>query len=1374
LAIGLAQGSGLIEDDTKLPLVMAPITYLRSALHLWSDHLFGGAVTQSVGLFVPMGPYFALTQFLHVPVWCAERVWLALLLTVGCWGVVRLAEAIGIGRPYARVLAGLAYCTTPIVLSWTTTTAALLAVVLLPWVLRPLVIGSREGSPRRAAGRSGLAVALMGGANATVVFAVLPVAVIWLLTRSPGPRRRALMGWWIVAVGCACLWWVIALVLAGKYGYNYLPYTETAADTTSTTSAFEALRGASYWTDYYALGGALLPGAWTVVSSSVVIVGTTVVTALGLAGLCRRIPERFFLVASMAFGVVVIAVGYAGASGSPIASTVQQLLDTGLTPLRNVSKFAPDVALPLALGLASVLSWEPRRRVGRTRPGVGATALVVAIALLASAAVVIAATPFWRLQLYGSGGFQSIPSYWTQAGQWLQAHQDHRSALLVPGANSAQYTWGDPVDEPLEVVGNTSLVWSDVISLGSNGSTQMLSTVERALDEGTSPPGLAQYLSREGIEYVVERNDLNLTTTGAPPPAQVHQVLSDTPGLTEVSSFGPILPEHQVQVGSLPVYDSQSHLRLRAVEIFRVAGSVSEVRTYPAANPVVVSGDVGSLLPLEGFGLLRGRASVLAGDPLAGQAAKARQATWMATDGNQRRDVGFGAVRDNESYLLGPHESLDSKPVDIPLTYSVVPGTQHQTVEAPIGAASVSSSSFGSSTLSDEPAQGPAAAFDGDPTTAWVANATNDSVGQWLSITFDHPMTLSTIKLTQYVGSPVQPSISEVSISTDRGSVRRVIPESMSAVRVRVPQGSSRFLRITVDAVRPATQPPADGIAAGVAIVNIGIPGLKFQENMQIPHDESAAYSGPQRNPPIVVLNRPLPNTNITLGSSVTDDPNMARTFVLPKPMATGISGFAVPVPGPDLEALLNFLTPASSTLQQVTASSWLGDLPRFRPENLFDNSGSPWIAGLGDPHPSLVISWNGTQTIDSITLTPTSEASRPTEIAISSPTQSPLALSVPPNGGTIDFAPIETNTLRIQILKFTPRKTLSPAYDSEMTIPVGLSSLRVHGSNPPAVPTPDRSYAFMLTCGQGPPITLDGVPTATSVSATLGDLLDLRPVRIYACTPPSGMPFTAGSHSVGAPPSSPPFEVMSLALGNAPSIFKSAVPLAARSARVEQWEAASRLIGVGAGPATYLVIPQNFNTAWVATLGGQALTPVRIDGWQQGYIVPAGRAGTVHLTMTPDTVFHLGLWLGAALLCALLLLTLLPTRRSPDDPTGPRPLPSFWLLAAGTVLALVLVGGPLALVALPLLWVARRWGGGVLAVVAWVAFVGAGVAVAWHAGALPTTMTGAFGQPAQIASVVAFAAVLCAAAGDRSLPRRRQKSSADRSVPVVVSHEIP
>ena len=66
-------------------------------------------------------------------------------------------------------------------------------------------------------------------------------------------------------------------------------------------------------------------------------------------------------------------------------------------------------------------------------------------------ALVLAATPFWRLQLYKPGGFTSVPSYWTQAGSWLDQHQGHGVALLVPGASFADYTWGDTNDEPLQV-----------------------------------------------------------------------------------------------------------------------------------------------------------------------------------------------------------------------------------------------------------------------------------------------------------------------------------------------------------------------------------------------------------------------------------------------------------------------------------------------------------------------------------------------------------------------------------------------------------------------------------------------------------------------------------------------------------------------------------------------------------------------------------------------------------------------------------------------------------------------------------------------------------------------------------------------------------
>ncbi len=498
LGVSFAQSPGLIEFDTKLPLSVSPISYFDSLLRLWNPSTFGGVVAQGVGFLMPQGLFNAVGYVLHIPVWVTERLWLATLLTVGCWGLIRLAEALGIGNRWARVIAGVAYCVAPIVVTWISTSGDLLAVMLLPWLLTPLVHGSKEGSTRRAAARSGVAFALMGGANGAVVVATLPVALIWLMTRTSGPRRRSLALWWVVAIGMACFWWVGALACLNHFGYNYLPFTETSAVTTSTASAFESIRGASFWINYFNLGGPYLRGAWILVSIPAVIVGTATVSALGLAGLCRRIPERLFLVTSLVFGVVVIMAGYPGAWGGPFSHTAQHLLQHQLAAFRNVSKFSPDVALPIALGLAWTLSAQRgsvRRSVTRLVPS--RAVLRVIVTVVAVAAVFLAAAPFLRGELYRSGGFTAIPSYWQKAGAFLNEHQGHENAVLVPGSNEfGDYTWGDPIDEPLEIVASTALEWRDVVPLGSNGYNQMMSAIEQALDNGTPTAGLAQFLSR--------------------------------------------------------------------------------------------------------------------------------------------------------------------------------------------------------------------------------------------------------------------------------------------------------------------------------------------------------------------------------------------------------------------------------------------------------------------------------------------------------------------------------------------------------------------------------------------------------------------------------------------------------------------------------------------------------------------------------------------------------------------------------------------------------------------------------------------------------------------------------------------------------------
>ena len=88
------------------------------------------------------------------------------------------------------------YALTPRVLAEITSNSAeLVPTMVLPWVLLPLIHGAERGSPRRAAALSGIALLFAGGTNAGATLAILPIPLIWLLTRTerPAPRRPVAM-----------------------------------------------------------------------------------------------------------------------------------------------------------------------------------------------------------------------------------------------------------------------------------------------------------------------------------------------------------------------------------------------------------------------------------------------------------------------------------------------------------------------------------------------------------------------------------------------------------------------------------------------------------------------------------------------------------------------------------------------------------------------------------------------------------------------------------------------------------------------------------------------------------------------------------------------------------------------------------------------------------------------------------------------------------------------------------------------------------------------------------------------------------------------------------------------------------------------------
>jgi hypothetical protein len=271
VALAAAQTPGRATSDTKIDLHVDPAGFLADVAATWSPtgdlgHVQGG---QYGGYLLPMAPFFALARALGASAWVAHRLWLAVILAVAAYGVVRLVDALA-GRPRGtvHVAAALVYVLNPYVtVLCGRTSITLLAYAALPWLLLCVHRGLR--SPRSWWWPAAFAVAVAltgGGVNAAVTaWAVLGPVLLALYERWTGAvGSRAL--WqltWRTGAVCAVTsaWWVVPVLVHAGYGVDFLPYTEQQGTIWGTTSAAESLRLMGYWVSYLGVGygGRLTP-----------------------------------------------------------------------------------------------------------------------------------------------------------------------------------------------------------------------------------------------------------------------------------------------------------------------------------------------------------------------------------------------------------------------------------------------------------------------------------------------------------------------------------------------------------------------------------------------------------------------------------------------------------------------------------------------------------------------------------------------------------------------------------------------------------------------------------------------------------------------------------------------------------------------------------------------------------------------------------------------------------------------------------------------------------------------------------------------------------------------------------------------------------
>jgi arabinofuranan 3-O-arabinosyltransferase len=1251
---------GRMTFDTKLGVDIDPVGFYQRLWHLWNPLEWQGSLQdQYIGYAFPMGLYYLVAHEVHLPVWIAERLWMSILIAVGFWGLVRLAEATGIGSRPTRLLAGAAFAVWP---TYTilvgSTSAALLPGIFATWAVIPLVrywsastgagaavTGARPPAPWAAAARSGLFVACMGGVNAASTLAALVLPGLYILTRSSAWDRRkwALFGWEVLAVLLATAWWLVPLFYQGKYGFNFLPYIEQSSTTTATMSADAVLRGAGNWVAYLNFGVPWLTAGSVLVASVWPVAAASVASGAGLAGLARRdLPEALWLRWTVLVAALWGLTGYAGPLGGPLHQQVQDVLNGALSALRNVYKIEPVLAAALCLGIAHVLArgvW--RRPAHGARRGRVAPVLAAVIALAALAGLCL---PFLNGQVLQPGSFAQVPSYWRQAAAFMASHAKDQTTLVVPADAHGIYTWGQPIDEPLEPLASSPWTEDSLVPYSGGGAANFVDGAEQAIESGTAQPGLAAYLARAGVRYVLVRNDLDPAQLGYVSPTVVHASLAAS-GFTRVASFGTPVPTPPAGEGtSLQVQAiSPSYA---PVEIYQAAKPADRpsgpVSVLPTSDTALVDGGPAALQQLEAQGLIGNQQPVVtAGQDGPGTPQAASQ---DVTDGNRRADTDFGATDNNTSYTYTateknpPDDSLGAAG-QAPRQLLPAGASGHQTVAVLRGAKSVTASSAGS-WLTEYPQGDPVNAFDANPGTAWVEGTTK-AAGQWLQIDFNHPMDLGTPVNVKLLDDIPRPVATRLTVTTATGSVDTATQVTGATQKLNIPSGTSSWLRITIDATRGGI---AGGPGAGIS--GVAIPGVWVTRFLQ----PSQTTSGPI---PSFSFERA---TSSSIGlPGQPPEAALNRTFTTTQRQRFQVAGTATAVPGAPLNSLLNSLSTGQPQLT-ITASSTFGSLPVFRPQNLLDGSSATgWVAS--GPDASVHLTWSGKREISEIELTAatTGIAAQPTQVLITSPAGT-RDLPVP-QGGVLHFAPLDTSQLTIKFIGVEATTSYNPLLGQTQQLPVGLAEVTVPALSSLNTGLPAASTPFKLACGQGPSLTVDGHTYQTSVSGTVADLTGFKALPVHLCTTGTALTLPAGRHWLTSPGSGLALTVGDLSLKNTPA--PAATTTAARSFHVTSWGDEHRTGTIGSGSQSYLEVHQAAAPGWTATLDGKQLKPATLDGWQQAFIVPAGAGGAVVMNYTPATGYHWALIVAIIAFAVLILLALWTRRR----PAGRPPRRTPWHL---------------------------------------------------------------------------------------------------------------
>ena len=1212
--VAFLQRPGEAYSDTRLELSADPSLFLARVADVWSSVTDLGHVQsgQFVGYLFPMGPWFAASDALGVPMWIAQRVWLGLLLALAAWGAVRLMdELFGPERGLAHAVAGLLFLLNPYTVTFTSRgTVSLLAYAALPWLMLAAHRGLRDPRGWRRPVAFALILSLAGGGvNAGVIAwaLVAPAALLVYEAAAGGRDWRDVwsFGWRAgVLAAAASAWWAVPVLLQGPYGEEFLSFTEQPGTIWGTSSLSESIRLLGFWVMYVGVGfgvtESFLPAGPTYLFGEGVIVASFLVPLLAFGGLLltRRWRYAAFF-ALLAVGSLLVM--YAGfPNGTPFRRFLLFAYERAeaLQFLRTTYKIAPLLALALAcLGGAAASALSARRRW---------LALPALVLPFLFGLPLVTGDAIDERQAYGE-----VPGHWGAAVADAERDTpDDRRVAVFPGELFGYYRWGDTMDPVGPAISERPLLIREIVPYADRRSSQFQEVADDLVQQDRLLPAQLERLLRlTGAGTVLVPADGRPERSGALDPARAERALSREPWAGETArAYG-----DRLELTPARGWGGRT-LALPELRRFPIGGAEAAVRAHPEGGVTVVDGDAHGIAALAAHRALPEGALRYAGDlsPSELRDELERGGSLVLTDSNRRRVVNSARLRLRYGPTLGPDDDISPDSPTFELfdresndrrTLALYTGLR--AIESPIQP--------GQAIFPEHRAF---AAVDGDLRTSWLADKNLEFSQRWIELRFGRPLSARALRLFPHADA--RGATASVRIS-ENGGGERTVELGRGWNRVELSGRPLSTLRIRIGRVLGEERGRGGG-----GLDELELPGLRVRETLRLPVEAAREARGADlsRTPIEVLLERTTADFPYRAGADVAApqarspldavDPErgIARRVTLPEARSFSLSGWASvdpAAPDDELDALAGGRDPRALRMR---SSSRFEGVPANRASSAFD--GDPGTAWVGDrlPGERPWIEWRLPRavTADELRLAPgAAEHATAARVELSADGGAAVAAPVSPSGEVALPRPVRGRAFRLAIVEVRPARDAARRLRSIAIAEIeGSGTIRRRtGTLAPAAAESLRKR-FDSGCGA---VTVAGVPAR--VTGSLPDLDAGRPLRLRGC---GAVELPSGSSDVSSPPG---------------EVFRADhIRLASAAPEPAPATGAPRVIDTGSGwnggrdgvrldldgPA-WLVLAESWSKGWRAYCtdrDGEETDlgePEPVDGFASGWRAPASCA---------------------------------------------------------------------------------------------------------------------------------------------------------------------